>query len=86
MDTLRKTFRQIGCILVMLCSCVAVDSDMPHQTLVQDWRDEVIYQIMIDRFEDGDPSNNFNVDYLKEAAYHGGDWQGVIVGLIILKP
>ena len=30
--------------------------------LVQDWRDEIIYQIMIDRFEDGDPSNNFNVN------------------------
>ena len=30
------------------------------------------------RFEDGDWNNNFNVDYRKEAAYHGGDWQGII--------
>ena len=72
----------ILCILialyVMLPSCVTIDTTMSHQTLVEDWRDEVIYQIVVDRFEDGDPSNNFNVDYFKEAAYHGGDWQGII--------
>jgi alpha-amylase len=66
------------CLLLVLCGCVTVDSKTPHTNLVDDWRDEVIYQIMIDRFEDGDPSNNFNVNYLNQAAYHGGDWQGVI--------
>lgn len=62
----------------LLGGCVTVDPDMDHATLVQDWRDEVIYQILVDRFEDGDPNNNWNVDYRKEAAYHGGDWQGII--------
>ena len=51
---------------------------MDHRTHVSDWRDEIIYQVVIDRFEDGDLNNNFNVDYRKEAAYHGGDWQGLI--------
>ncbi|MCA9542927.1 MAG: hypothetical protein KC613_01010, partial [Myxococcales bacterium] len=59
-------------------SCVEVDVTMDHQTLVVDWRDEIIYQIMVDRFEDGDPSNNYNVDVRREASYHGGDWQGII--------
>ena len=59
-------------------SCVTVSTEMSHETLVNDWRDEIIYQIVVDRFEDGDVSNNFNVDLYKEAAYHGGDWQGVI--------
>ncbi len=63
---------------LLLLSCVTGDSEMTYTSLVDDWRDEIIYQVMVDRFEDGDPSNNFNVDYLKEAAYHGGDWQGVI--------
>jgi alpha-amylase len=68
---------------VFLCSvwtlgCVTVDLDIKHSNTVVDWRDEVIYQIVIDRFEDGDPSNNYNVDYRRETAYHGGDWQGVI--------
>jgi pullulanase/glycogen debranching enzyme len=56
-----------------------------HQTFVDDWRDEVIYQIVVDRFSDGDPNNNFNVDLRKEAAYHGGDWQGIIDKLDYLE-
>ena len=43
----------------------------------RDWRDEVIYQIMIDRFNDGDPSNNYNVNAFDPSAYHGGDWRGL---------
>ena len=56
-------------LLLATLGCVTVDSKAPHTNLVEDWRDEVIYQIMIDRFEDGDPSNNFNVDYLKAVSY-----------------
>lgn len=59
-------------------ACVDVDPNRPLTSNVDDWRDEIIYQVMIDRFEDGDPNNNWNVDYGREAAYHGGDWQGLI--------
>ncbi|MCD6498281.1 MAG: alpha-amylase [Deltaproteobacteria bacterium] len=45
---------------------------------IQDWRDEVIYQIMVDRFSDGDLNNDFNVDRTRPGRYHGGDWQGII--------
>ncbi len=45
---------------------------------VDDWRDEVIYQILVDRFADGDINNNFNVDKASAGRYHGGDWQGII--------
>ena len=65
-------------LLVLLSGCITVDLDMAHKTRVDDWRDEIIYQVVVDRFEDGDPSNNYNVDYRREAAYHGGDWQGLI--------
>jgi len=63
---------------LLFTGCVTVDLDMAHKTRVEDWRDEIIYQVVVDRFEDGDPSNNYNVDYRREASYHGGDWQGVI--------
>jgi glycosidase len=47
---------------------------------VDDWRDEVIYQLMVDRFANGDVNNDYgvteNVGAL--AGYHGGDYQGVI--------
>jgi alpha-amylase len=46
-------------------------------THVDDWRDEVIYQILVDRFADGDDANNFNRDLTGMARYHGGDWKGI---------
>ncbi len=42
-----------------------------------DWRDEIIYFIMVDRFADGDPSNNQDVDLDNPLAFHGGDLRGI---------
>ena len=54
-------------------------ADRPHQANAGlDWRDQVIYQIMIDRFSNGDPNNDINVAPSIPGRYHGGDWQGVI--------
>jgi len=59
---------------------------MPHQPNTGlDWRDQVIYQIMVDRFADGDPNNNFNVAPSVPGRFHGGDWQGIIDHLDYLK-
>lgn len=45
-----------------------------------DWRDAVLYFVFVDRFLDGDPSNNGaavqNVE--SPANYQGGDWAGVL--------
>src|SRR5688500_3174376 len=58
----------------------------PHQSNTGlDWRVQVIYQIMIDRFENGDPNNDFNVELSVPGRYHGGDWQGVIDRLDYLE-
>src|SRR6185369_2780628 len=47
---------------------------------------DVIYLIMIDRFADGDPSNNTGLyDRKNKFYYHGGDLQGVIDHLPYLK-
>ena len=46
----------------------------PH---VKDWREEVVYQILIDRFANGDAANDFNVKPGVPARYHGGDWKGL---------
>jgi glycosidase len=54
--------------------------------------DDVIYLIMIDRFADGDPTNNAPADAPREAndihnprAFHGGDLRGIINQLRYLK-
>ncbi|MBE3576178.1 MAG: alpha-amylase [Limnochordales bacterium] len=49
------------------------------------WQDERIYFIMIDRFSDGDPTNNFNVMKGNPYAWHGGDLQGIIDKLDYIK-
>ena len=44
-------------------ACVSVPASDGEQpilaTHVQDWRDEVIYQVIADRFADGDVNNDF---------------------------
>jgi glycosidase len=50
-----------------------------------DWRDEVIYQLVVDRFADGDPNNNHRVMYNALGRYQGGDWQGAIDHLDYLQ-
>ena len=47
--------------------------------------DDIIYLIMIDRFADGDASNNKNVDRKNPRAWHGGDFRGVVSKLDYLK-
>ncbi len=53
--------------------------------------DDVIYLIMVDRFADGDPSNDDPAishglfDRKKDRYYHGGDLQGIIDHLSYLK-
>ena len=44
--------------------------DRPHQSNEGlDWRDQVIYQIVVDRFENGDSNNDFNVEPSVAARY-----------------
>ncbi len=47
---------------------------------VDDWRDEVIYQVLVDRFANGDVNNDYNVTYEEGnlSRYLGGDYQGII--------
>ena len=59
-----------------------------HTPSPADWRDAPIYQIMTDRFEDGDPSNNglrgwFGAGDRKMA--QGGDWRGITRQLDYLR-
>ena len=61
-------------------------ADRPHRSNADvDWRDQVIYQIVIDRFANGDPNNDFNVEPSVPGKFHGGDWQGVIDKLDYLE-
>ncbi len=77
--------------LALSLSCGGASSfdhpgDMPHKDNADiDWRDQVIYQIMVDRFDNGDPNNDYNVEPTVPSRYHGGDWQGIIDRLDYLE-
>ncbi|MBC7543428.1 MAG: cyclomaltodextrinase C-terminal domain-containing protein [Candidatus Sericytochromatia bacterium] len=49
------------------------------------WTDEVMYFIVTDRFNNGDRSNDKDVEPNNEWGYHGGDIAGVIAKLDYLK-
>ncbi|KAI7257774.1 hypothetical protein KC345_g10707, partial [Hortaea werneckii] len=50
-----------------------------------DWDEARIYFALTDRFKDGDPTNNENVDKTHLEAYHGGDFRGMIDNLDYLQ-
>lgn len=72
-------------------ACVSDELDDVREvqigTHVDDWRDEIIYQLVTDRFANGDPSNDWRVDATGThlARYQGGDWQGVVDELDYLE-
>lgn len=43
-----------------------------------EWPDAVVYFVLIDRFADGDPSNDADVDRGGKGAFHGGDLKGLV--------
>ena len=54
----------------------AVTNDSPKS-----WYDAIIYSLMIDRFNNGDPSNDNPINHdslFSQANYNGGDFQGII--------
>ncbi len=52
---------------------------------IDKWQDETVYSLMIDRFNNGDQTNDFGVDINDPNGYHGGDFQGIIDQLDYIK-
>ncbi|MCP4810597.1 MAG: alpha-amylase [Proteobacteria bacterium] len=68
-------------LLTLACVDPTLYAESPVlETHVDDWRDEVIYQLMVDRFANGDVNNDYNASLNPDvmARYMGGDYQGVI--------
>jgi alpha-amylase len=45
------------------------------------WSDSILYFVLIDRFADGDSSNNAGVDRTARGTFHGGDLKGLTAHL-----
>lgn len=65
-------------ILFLLLMQLAVPSIVVAEKNVTTLQEEIIYQLFIDRYNNGDASLNEQVDTNDPLAYHGGDLQGII--------
>ncbi len=45
------------------------------------WSDDILYFVLVDRFADGDPGNDADVDRKAKGAFHGGDLKGLLAQL-----
>jgi glycosidase len=55
----------------------AASATAPGAAGAFDWRDAVLYFVVVDRFADGNPGNNVRVGRAAKGAFHGGDLQGL---------
>lgn len=70
----------LAALLALAPACMhfeTLDEPIKLATHPNDWRDEVIYQVLVDRFHDGNDGNNYLLDRENMARYHGGDWTGL---------
>ena len=72
-----------GIACVLACLAAAAHQPLPSELHVPspDWRDQVVYFAMIDRFDNGDPTNDdqhaAEYDVSDGAKYSGGDLRGL---------
>ncbi len=85
---LTSAFAALAVLAASSGGCVSVPNEGTQPVIathVGDWRDEVIYQVLVDRFADGDVNNNYLVREGFLARYQGGDWRGLIDHLDYVK-
>jgi len=76
--------KQLTFVFVCMLSLVFA-LPMEAETLDRDWEDEIIYFLMVDRFHNGNPDNDYAVNTRDPLAYHGGDFEGIIKKLDYIK-
>jgi glycosidase len=64
-------------LFLVLLAAAAPGLPAPATSSPTPWRDAVLYFVLIDRFADGDPSNDAGVDVRSKGTFHGGDLKGL---------
>lgn len=83
----RKPWVNNGVLTTFLDTSNPYDPKPENQPVGENrnWRDEVIYFLLTDRFHDGNTTNNHGVDKSNLNRWHGGDLQGLIDKLDYVK-
>ncbi|MEW6277643.1 MAG: alpha-amylase family glycosyl hydrolase [Candidatus Eremiobacterota bacterium] len=56
----------------------APSTDVDPDVNTRPWQDDILYMVMVDRYANGDPSNDGTVDKAHPWKRHGGDLRGLI--------
>lgn len=76
-----KLLLAVATAMVLASPCKAVTPEPLLHVPSPDWRDQIIYFVMLDRFDDGDPSNNDQgtgeYDPADHRKFNGGDLRGI---------
>ena len=82
MESARLRLRLAAAVFFFLAgfqlSAVSAAGPTPATISKTEWRDAVLYFVLIDRFADADPSNDVAVDIRSKGTFHGGDLKGLI--------
>ncbi len=80
-NRIHSSVSAVGILLGVMAAPGCMDfpdtGEITLQNHVQDWRDEIIYQVLVDRFADGDWGNNYAIFPSAPGKWHGGDWKGL---------
>ncbi|WP_228027663.1 alpha-amylase family glycosyl hydrolase [Bacillus fonticola] len=70
-------------LALFLILCLLIPTTTSYVAAEEDrqWQDEMIYFLMVDRFANGDRSNDYEADVGDLTTYQGGDFQGIIDNL-----
>lgn len=71
---MRKRFKNLIIIPFLLFFALPVGAIEKEE---RNWQDESIYFIMVDRFNNGDTENDFEVNPIDSKSYNGGDFKGI---------
>ena len=71
----------LSLILALACAPHPVDVPVPEPIAAEDGAYDSVYFVLIDRFANGDPTNDGDVDLADPQAFHGGDLAGVLAHL-----
>lgn len=64
-------------VMLLLLPLLLFSGMFPNTADAASWTDERMYFIMVDRFENGDPTNDMDKNLEDPKAYHGGDIAGI---------
>lgn len=81
----KSVFSIIFSAILLIFGMGTVTQAQAAEKTEESWQDESIYYLIIDRFNNGDPNNDTDVDANDPLAYHGGDFKGVSLQLDYIK-